>query len=437
MRFCVLLSAVCVLSSSVASAQWLETTIPFTEAHWPSHVAYSPASNRVYTGGDDDSTYVIDGATNLVVARLHVGEICEGFFYHPGADKLYRLNRFEQLDVIACPLDSVVKRIRLPASYTAGMCYNTAGDKLYCTSKHTSEVIVVDCSSDEVVKQIPVGDSPEILCYNPTRNKAYVSHSDASIAVVCGAGDTVLGNIYFSNRASALCYNSVNDKVYCAAERGNLLVISGTDDTVVASLPVPAYTLCYDAASNKVYAGGRQRVAIIDAAADTVLSSVPVYGTSLLYNPMNNKVYCATWSYGWIAVIDGVGDTLLKEIQVPDGSYGTMAWNPVHNRVYAPFGGTAGSGVAVLRDSLLGVEEVTTGETRTAIWPTIVRGVLMLPQSTSSKRHVTSQLLDITGRKLMDLAPGDNDVSHLAPGSISCIRRQAWNVLRRASPGSL
>ncbi|UCG43142.1 MAG: hypothetical protein JSU73_00570 [candidate division WOR-3 bacterium] len=45
---------------------------------------------------------------------------------------------------------------------------------------------------------------------------------------------------------------------------------------------------------------------------------------------------------------------------------------------------------------------------------TIVRGSLSLPGSSSSLP--TSSLLDATGRKVVDLRPGENDIRHVAPG---------------------
>jgi hypothetical protein len=47
--------------------------------------------------------------------------------------------------------------------------------------------------------------------------------------------------------------------------------------------------------------------------------------------------------------------------------------------------------------------------------PTIVRGVLFLPDASSRKPHAAS-LLDISGRRVMDLRPGANDVPGIAPG---------------------
>jgi hypothetical protein len=47
---------------------------------------------------------------------------------------------------------------------------------------------------------------------------------------------------------------------------------------------------------------------------------------------------------------------------------------------------------------------------------TIVRGGLFLSEASSHKPQASSWLLDISGRKVLDLRPGANDVSGLAPG---------------------
>jgi hypothetical protein len=49
--------------------------------------------------------------------------------------------------------------------------------------------------------------------------------------------------------------------------------------------------------------------------------------------------------------------------------------------------------------------------------PTIVRGVLMLG-AVGSRQNTAyrAELLDISGRKVMELVAGDNDLSRLAPG---------------------
>jgi hypothetical protein len=47
---------------------------------------------------------------------------------------------------------------------------------------------------------------------------------------------------------------------------------------------------------------------------------------------------------------------------------------------------------------------------------TVFRGILYLPPASGVERKASSVLLDIGGRKVMDLHTGANDVSRLAPG---------------------
>ncbi|HTW92254.1 MAG TPA: M1 family metallopeptidase [bacterium] len=62
-----------------------------------------------------------------------------------------------------------------------------------------------------------------------------------------------------------------------------------------------------------------------------------------------------------------------------------------------------------------GIEEMPNDEVRMMnVGPTIVHGVLRL--ANGERRMATSELLDIAGRKVLDLRPGPNDVSGLAPG---------------------
>ncbi|UCG43978.1 MAG: hypothetical protein JSU73_05035 [candidate division WOR-3 bacterium] len=66
------------------------------------------------------------------------------------------------------------------------------------------------------------------------------------------------------------------------------------------------------------------------------------------------------------------------------------------------------------------VDVVGIGEERTKFKvqrtnPTIVRGVLRL-QPAADCSQPTAELVDVTGRRIMELEPGENDVRHVAPG---------------------
>jgi hypothetical protein len=63
-----------------------------------------------------------------------------------------------------------------------------------------------------------------------------------------------------------------------------------------------------------------------------------------------------------------------------------------------------------------GVEETPNAEVRTAKSATIIRGVLPLQEHSTQNTGYRADLLDIGGRRVMELHPGPNDVSRLSPG---------------------
>jgi hypothetical protein len=79
-------------------------------------------------------------------------------------------------------------------------------------------------------------------------------------------------------------------------------------------------------------------------------------------------------------------------------------------------GSISGTDYATIRCADVGIAETTNDEVRMAsVWPTIVRGVLRLPTA-GLQLQATCSLMDINGRKVLELHPGTNDVSRVAAG---------------------
>jgi hypothetical protein len=126
-----------------------------------------------------------------------------------------------------------------------------------------------------------------------------------------------------------------------------------------------------------------------------------------------------------VTVIDGATDSVVATVGVGTEPI-ALAWNPVQSRVYVA--NFVGSSISVLADSgFTGVRDTLRPALRPKPMPTIVRGILYLPRSENgdspterSARGTVpifrAALLDISGRKVLDLHPGANDVRALAPG---------------------
>jgi len=115
-----------------------------------------------------------------------------------------------------------------------------------------------------------------------------------------------------------------------------------------------------------------------------------------------------------------------------------MAWDPARSRLYLI---TSDTTVTVIRDSAVGIAEARLLTEDGCRPPTIVRGVLSLPRDVTeihfgmSDRVPRPALLDVTGREVLELLPGPNDVRHLAPGvyyvrPASCLERAASGVTK-------
>ena len=116
-----------------------------------------------------------------------------------------------------------------------------------------------------------------------------------------------------------------------------------------------------------------------------------------------------------VYVIDAHRDSVVATIDVGDGPF-VLAWDPIGYRTYVL--NYASASVSVIRDSLhAGVAEGQPQAVSLKPQATLLRGVLVLG-AVGSRQNAgdRSELLDVSGRKVLDLHPGTNDVSRLSPG---------------------
>jgi len=315
------------------------------------------------------------------------------------------------------------------------VCLNTLNSRVYLGNRADTVVAVIDPISDTIVARVPAGGYPTALCYSPAYNYVYAATTSSTVGVIDCGPNTLIARVAVGWSPAALCYVPVGAKVYAAIPDNDLVsVIAGETPGVVADIDVGSApsALCWNSKENKVYCADFDDgdVAVIDASADTVITYLTVGDEpiALSYDLLNDYVYCACRASNNVYVIDAHRDSVVGVVEVGAEPF-AMAWNPIELRTYVLNYGS--SSVSVLRDSLhVGVAEGGVGVlAERRVTPTVVRGVLPLAPATSHKPQAAS-LLDISGRKVLDLHPGGNDIRHLAPG-VYFIREAQARAVRK------
>jgi YVTN family beta-propeller protein len=147
------------------------------------------------------------------------------------------------------------------------------------------------------------------------------------------------------------------------------------------------------------------------------LSSRPA---ALTFDSVHNYVYCLNPDRDSVTVVDAAFNTVASVVPVGDNPV-ALAWAPTADRMYAA--NHDGSSVSVINTTPPWVAERTTlPATRQP--PLVVRGSLLLRGPDSAL------LLDVSGRRVLNLRPGVNDISGLA-GGIYFLRTAAGSNSRK------
>jgi YVTN family beta-propeller protein len=230
------------------------------------------------------------------------------------------------------------------------LLYISDGNELYINFRRNNYFLVLDCSTYTIKTTIsrPCGyEGSAYGIWNERRNKIYYSFNPQpdSIAVIDNRTDSIIKLINYEGRFP-LCYNSKDDKLY-ATNGTSVAVIDCATDSIIKIITQPHFLsgfVLWDSIGNKVYCGGgwaSDKVTVINCANDSVIAVISTgvsTPSAAVYNYRLRKVYVAgSWGLRG-AVIDGIGDTLIKNLNVDYRDYTEipLLWNSLEDKVYWP-----------------------------------------------------------------------------------------------------
>jgi DNA-binding beta-propeller fold protein YncE len=181
-------------------------------------------------------TYVIDLATNKVVATVTDTPGAEGVEYVPELKKFYTSNANDNtIGVVDLKQMKVVKKLK--------STYAHPFHKLYVSDERGKSEVVVDVQKDEIVRTLRFDSETGMPQYDPVARKVYVNLQDQNIfAVIDPATDEVVGRYPVprckGNHGMAL--DPEHHRAFLACEGNELMTVFDLDKHApIAFLPLP------------------------------------------------------------------------------------------------------------------------------------------------------------------------------------------------------
>jgi DNA-binding beta-propeller fold protein YncE len=414
---------------------------------WVDDAAYCPVSDRVYFMCTNSQKLLgVDARTQEVVSDITIGHTMQYLYYSSMTNKLYigfgAWGSDSSLYIVDCAGDSVSALVDA-VGHTTDFCSDDRDDKVYCAG-HFSGLAVLDGSGDSLIARVPLSLGMSKLTYCPEQNKVYGCTYSTPPPISCVqavdcSGDTVLDTIAVPKEPRDLCYVQRYDRLFCACGGADSLVaIDCVTDSVVAGAAVGdrPIDIAYNAHNDRLYCAnflGEDLTVLQCSTLQRVRAiSLPDRPVTVYWDSIANKIYCllTDGSPYHLAVVDCATDSVMA---VFDFGYSqrvtAYAWSPRTGRHY--FGLYAGPQVIVVRDTTGLVVAESRPPLPSPVPPsaTVVRSVLFLAEALGPKPE-TASLLDISGRKVMELRPGANDIRALAPG-VYFVRKAQTQAMRK------
>ncbi len=391
----------------------------------PGAIACADEEDRLYVLDRlGRSLNIVDGSTYQVrhsqylsprpTNSYQVGSLA----YNRALGRMYVALGDSGLAVFDCATDSLLRILDVPAQ---ALVYDSVRRKVYCAGNSSFWVLSAD--AETVLTEIPELAATCALCLSAGRGKLYTGtgYPPYGIHVIDCDGDTILRVLENDAVYSRFAHSETYDKLYAHKFGGKLLIIDCATDRVDSLLPggqaIGDVSVNEDGTKFLCYGEGGPTL-VLDCATDSVIAELDTveaqsegWSRAVGWSHDNRRIYVPSWHMG-VVVLDAEngGADSIRTGNFPMG----VLVHPTADRVYVA--NAYSSSLTVISDEV-GIAErpgfkVTAGRRP---MPSVIRGLLFMPEATGRRQQAAS-LLDISGRKVLDLRRGANDVRALSQG---------------------
>ncbi len=304
-----------------------------TGMRYPQAVAVDSARHLIYVASrDNDRVYQLDGTSLDVVNSTIVPDQPWGIAYYAPGNKVYVGSwSMGTVTVLDATTLEPIKTIPVGPNPT---WVETAGNRIHLITYGTNSLVVIDPITDTVVKSQHLGRTVGAwgLAYNASLGHTYVSSRDSKTITVLDSSYTerwiVSAGYSGTCEPFELDFNPVLNRLYTVCD-----VEGQVDDRVIVHRP-----------------GGEGLTAVAEVIVGSAGRDVPQGEDGrggIAANPGTGSVFVSNSDNDNVSVIDGATNQLLSTFSVGDNPFG-LAIDTGTNRVYVA--NRLGNSVSVLMD---------------------------------------------------------------------------------------
>ncbi|MGH3798115.1 MAG: YncE family protein [Pseudonocardiaceae bacterium] len=163
---------------------------------YPDGLAFDPHRGAVWTTNESGgSETVIDAATGAVRGTVALGAEVGNVVYDPAGDRmLVAVQGRNELAVIDPATLAVIRRVPLPGcEHDHGLALDPDSGVAFVACAANAALLTVDLTGWQVLGMNPVGDSPDVLAYDPGAHRLYVAAESGPLTVLDLGRDRRLG----------------------------------------------------------------------------------------------------------------------------------------------------------------------------------------------------------------------------------------------------
>jgi YVTN family beta-propeller protein len=211
---------------AVIDDQSLRVITRVPAGNYPDGIAFAKKENKIYVSdlhGKTDT--VIDAGTNQRVATVQLGGGAGNTQYDDVSDRIFvAVDGREELAEIDPNSDRVVTRYPLMSCKGShGLFIDSEHQLAFVACEENGRLVVFDLETKKVMTTLTVGDDPDVLAFDASLGRLYVSAESGIVAILDEHGRNLekVGEGFFAPNAHTVAVDSRTHRVYFPLQNVN------------------------------------------------------------------------------------------------------------------------------------------------------------------------------------------------------------------------